>query len=119
MHFYHMVSTYHSISDWSLRILSQPANHGMILFTWGTFFVAAAVGLYIDYLAQMRALSMRSFLAFCFPRDGWKSGSARVDAVMYFVGKVTDRVIGAGGVVFTGVVAFYVSKYLDTARPTI
>lgn len=86
-------------------------DHIMLAATWGTFFVAALVAFWLEWRALKHQLSIRSFLRFCFPSDGWKSHSARTDVFLYFIGKLTDPLVGIAGFLVTGVMSVYLSRW--------
>lgn len=107
--------TFHTLITLLSRVLSQAASHGIFLATWGTFLIAGSINFWMEYAAQKQALSVRSFLSYCFPWQEWKSGSARVDVGLYFIGKLTDRLAGGVGLAVIGTLAFYFSRHLDSA----
>ncbi len=90
----------------------HPMDHVMLLATWGTFFVAAIVAFWLELRVEAHELSIKSFVKFCFPADGWKGQSARTDIVLYFVGKITAPLAGIAGFMVTGVMSVYISRYL-------
>ncbi len=90
----------------------NPLEHVMLLATWGTFFVAAMVAFYLEVKAEREDISFRSFLSFCFPSEGWKSHSTRTDILLYFIGKVTEPLVGIAGFLITGVMSVYISHFL-------
>jgi sterol desaturase/sphingolipid hydroxylase (fatty acid hydroxylase superfamily) len=90
----------------------RPTEHPMVFFTWGTFLIAAAFAFYLELKAERQALSLRSFLAFCFPGAEWKGHSARTDVYLYFIGKVIDPLLGVGGFLITGFLSYFIAKLL-------
>jgi sterol desaturase/sphingolipid hydroxylase (fatty acid hydroxylase superfamily) len=100
---------------WGKVLHFNPLEHRMLVATWGTFMVAATIAFYLEFKADKQIFTLRNFLAFCFPASEWKGHSARTDVVLYFIGKITDPVLGAMGLLLTGVITFYVSKYLSAA----
>jgi sterol desaturase/sphingolipid hydroxylase (fatty acid hydroxylase superfamily) len=93
-------------------------DHLMLLATWGTFLVAAAVAFWLEAKAETQELSLKTFWSFCFPAEGWKCHSARTDIFLYIVGKFTAPAAGLAGLLLTGVTSVYVSRYLLLAGLT-
>lgn len=85
-------------------------GHMMLVATWGTFFLAALVAFWLEWNVVKKELSIRSFLRFCFPAEGWKSHSARTDMFLYVIGKLTDPLVGIAGFLVTGVMSVYLSR---------
>lgn len=112
-----MTLTGHTVTGKLTHLFSAALSHRMLLATWGTFLVAGVIGFWLEYRAEREALSVRSFLQYCFPWHGWKTASARVDVWLYFLGKLTDKASAAGGLVFTGLLIYYLSRYLDKTWP--
>ena len=110
-----MNSAYASSLSALWKALSLASRERMLFATWGTFLVAGAISYWVEFAVQKHPRSIRSFLNYCFPWRDWKSASARVDVVLYFIGKGTDRLIGGIGLVLVGVLSVYVSRYLDAA----
>ncbi len=109
---------YHNLNVLLSHLLSEAVSHGIVVVTWGTFLIAGAISFWMEYVAHKQVLSVRSFLHYCFPWQEWEGKSARVDVCLYFIGKMTDRLIGAGGFVLVGTLAYYFSKYLDSVAST-
>jgi sterol desaturase/sphingolipid hydroxylase (fatty acid hydroxylase superfamily) len=112
-----VTQTIHTLTSKLAHAIALPYHHPLLFATWGTFLVAGAVAFWLEYNAEKEALSIRSFFQYCFPWHGWKTASARVDFCLYFLGKLTGKALAAGRLVFTGVLIYYLSRYLDRAWP--
>jgi sterol desaturase/sphingolipid hydroxylase (fatty acid hydroxylase superfamily) len=88
------------------------AEHLMVVATWGTFLVAAAVAFFMELKAERQSLSLRAFLSFCFPGAEWKSYSARTDIWLYVLSKIIDPLFGVAGFLLTGFLSFYLAEGL-------
>ncbi|HVZ29000.1 MAG TPA: sterol desaturase family protein [Asticcacaulis sp.] len=67
--------------------------------TLATFFGAALISFGWQYWRQRGRFTFFAFLAYCFPVDGWKSKSSRIDIVMYFAGKLIRGVLAVGDMI--------------------
>jgi sterol desaturase/sphingolipid hydroxylase (fatty acid hydroxylase superfamily) len=56
--------------------------------TLATFFGAAVLSFVWQYWRHRDRFTFLGFLAYCFPADGWKTKSSRIDVIMYFASKL-------------------------------
>lgn len=92
-------------------------NFTVITATLVTFFTAALVSFLFQYKKLGRGLSLVDFLKHCFPPQGWKSKSNRIDIVMYIAGKFIRGILSLGDVILTLALATGVSALLSHLLP--
>jgi sterol desaturase/sphingolipid hydroxylase (fatty acid hydroxylase superfamily) len=100
-----------------MDLLVGLTNLPQFLITWAVYFGAGLLFLAIAFWVNRRNFSIRSFWASRFPFNLASSRSARLDAKVYAIGKLTDAVWGAPGTLVSAVVPIAVLGLLREFVP--
>lgn len=80
------------IGGWAVeRLVHSLIDFPAFFVTWLTFWLAGVISFIIVMIANRRKITLIGFLRHCFPFESWSTKSARIDVIIYFAGKVTDK----------------------------
>ncbi|HKT86220.1 MAG TPA: sterol desaturase family protein [Novosphingobium sp.] len=99
-------------------VLAIVSRIPQVIFTWGTFFVAALLLFLHNYLGK-QGLSWRNFIGCCLPFNPLKSKSFHADVKIYVIRKLTDSFFLAPGAATLALVSAQVSGYSYTLQGRI
>ncbi len=85
--------------------------------TLATFFGAAIASFVWQYWRHRDQFTFMGFLGHCFPAEGWKTKSSRIDIFMYFAGKLIRTVLSVGDLLITTVLAGGIAWCLHAVFP--
>ena len=78
-------------------IAQELGNFPVFLAAWLTFFAAAIFTYAIQLRVRGATLSLRGFADHIFPFEHWKGGSTHMDAKIFVIRKLTDRLLRGVG----------------------
>jgi hypothetical protein len=71
-------------------------GHAFTSLSMLTFFVVGAISFALTRLREPGRVAIGALLDHCFPWVHWKSASTRVDIIIYFAAKFSQKWIGLG-----------------------